>query len=100
MGGPSLTASFDVIASSRAVRSVPSVVFFSRSSALLSDVRNRNFVFDLGDFIPIFIFRLSPRASQNYPLSVFDLSHIINNSLEFSLYRLIINISGLDISAF
>ena len=29
-------------------------------------------------FIPIFIFRLSPRAAQNYPLTVFDLSHIAN----------------------
>ena len=29
-------------------------------------------------FIPIFIFRLPPRAAQNYPLTVFDLSHIIS----------------------
>jgi hypothetical protein len=29
-------------------------------------------------FIPIFIFLLSPRATQNYPLTVFDLSHKIS----------------------
>ena len=33
---------------------------------------------DLVIFIPIFIFRLSPRAAQNYPLTVFDLSPIIS----------------------
>ena len=39
---PRSRASFAAIASSRAVRSVPSIVFFSRSSALLSGVRNKD----------------------------------------------------------
>ena len=39
---PRSWASFPVITSSRAVCSVVSIVFFSRSSVLLSDVRNRD----------------------------------------------------------
>ena len=102
---PRSRASFAAIASSRAVRSVPSIVFFSRSSALLSGVRNKDLAlqpfdqrslglrnslvsilsffggsldeFGLGDFILIFIFPHFPPSRPK--LSAYGLRPIANN---------------------
>ena len=97
--------SFATIASSRTVRSVPSIVFFSRSSALLSGVRNKDLAlqpfdqhslglrnslvsipsffggsideFGLGDFILIFIFPYFPPSRPK--LSAYGLRPIAHN---------------------
>ena len=102
---PRSRASFDAIASSRAVRSVPSIVFFSRSSAPLSGVRNKDLAlqpfdqrflglrnslvsipsffggsldeFGLGDFILIFIFPHFPPSRPK--LSAYGLRPIAHN---------------------
>ena len=102
---PRSYASFAAIASSRAVRSVPSIVFFSRSSALLSGVRNKDLAlqpfdqrslglrnslvsilsflggsldeFGLSDFILIFIFPHFPPSRPK--LSAYGLRPIANN---------------------